>query len=45
MTISAAEDDGDGLDGTATFTDHTASDGEYNNLSASVTATEADNDR
>ena len=44
VTVSAAEDNGDHNHGTATFT-HTASNGGYDNVSASLTATESDNDR
>ncbi len=40
----AATADGDGLDGTATIT-HTATGGSYNNLTATLTAAEADDDR
>ena len=42
VTVSAAEDN-DYLDGTATYT-HTASGGDYGNVSATLTATEDDND-
>ena len=44
VTLTAAEDNGDIIDGTATIT-HTASGGSYGNTSpASLTATESDND-
>ena len=43
VTVAAAEDN-DGLDDDAVFT-HTASGGNYAGLSATLTATEADNDR
>ena len=44
VTLSAAEDDADGLDGTAAF-GHTATGGGYDSVTGTVTATEADNDR
>ena len=44
VTVSAAEDDNDVIDGTASFT-HTASGGGYGNVTAAtLTATEADDD-
>ena len=44
VTVSAAEDDNDVIDGTATFT-HTAAGGGYGNVSApTLAATETDND-
>ena len=45
VTVAAAEENSDDYaNGTATFT-HTASGGDYDNVSATLTATEADNDR
>ena len=43
VTLSAA-DDNDGIDGTATFT-HTAANGDYDGVTAELTATEGDDDR
>ena len=43
MTLAAA-DDNDGIDGTATFT-HTAANGDYDGVTADLTATEGDDDR
>ena len=44
VTVKAAEDNNDALNGEATFT-HTASGGGYAGVSADLAATEADNDR
>ena len=43
VTVSAAEDDGDVIDGAATFT-HTAAGGGYGGVSATLTATETDDE-